>query len=342
MRTISVIIPVYNAEKWIEETLNSLVSQTFSALEIICVDDGSMDESCSIIEGMQKDHANIRLIKQKNAGVCVARNVGIEAANGEYIAFLDADDYVDADMYNKMIAQLEQEASDIVFCEFVRFWPNGKVQYTVEESFDALCKNTQDIRYFLQSTTSYVDRDTLHTKDIHGCVWRSVFRKSLIQNHNIRFNPKLKFAEDQIFVLQYLHFCDKISYLPDAMIHYRGHTKPWIYHDMYQNQMELLNQQIEIVTENKFYSETDKKQLIGYLKCSTYFSVINQELMFKEDADQKLKQLNSRQEFKELLTFYNFIQKYKVRSESKRIILYILLKLQLWKIIRAIYPNKKY
>jgi hypothetical protein len=187
-----------------------------------------------------------------------------------------------------------------------------------------------------------VDGDVLHTNDIHGCVWRSIFKKEFIQNHKICFNSKLKFAEDQIFVLKYLQFCKKVSYLPDAFVHYRGHTKPWVYHDMYQNQMELLSQQIQIVNENKFYSGKEKKQLIGYLSCSTYFSVINQELMFKSNADLELKRLNKIKDFRTLLTIYNFVQKYKVRPEPKRIILFVLLKLRLWKIVRAMYPKKKY
>jgi glycosyltransferase involved in cell wall biosynthesis len=342
MKMISVIVPVYNAEKWIKETLDSLAAQTYPHVEIICVDDGSGDESCSIIENFGTEHKNVKLVRQKNAGVCAARNTGIAAAAGDYIAFVDADDYIDADMYEKMIARLEQDDSDIVFCEFVRFWGNGKVQYTVEKNFEKLVANPQDIRYFLQSTKSYAEGDVLHTEDLHGSVWRSVFKKALILENQIRFDTKLKFAEDQVFLLQYLQVCDCVSYIPDAMVHYRGHTKPWVYHDMYDNHMELLKQQLAILRENRCYSAHEKKQLAGYLKCSTYFSVINEELMFKPDAEKALRELNQQREFRKLLTVYNFIQKYKIRPEPKRIILFALLKLRMWKAVRRFYPNKKY
>lgn len=342
MKTISVIIPVYNAENWIKETLDSLVCQTYPDVEIICVDDGSSDRSCSIIEEIQKDHSNVKLIKQKNAGVCAARNTGIASASGTYIAFVDADDYVDADMYEKMIAKLEEDDSDIVFCEFVRFWPNGKVQYTMEDQFDSLANNPQNIKFFWLSTKSYVEGDILHTEDIHGSVCRSVFKKILLHKNQIRFNSKLKFAEDQIFIVQYLQCCKKVSYLPNAFVHYRGHTKPWLYHDMYENHMELLHQQLALMEHNKYYSKKEKSQLAGYLKCTTYFSVINEELMFKSDADKELKQLNKKREFRSLLTVYNFIQKYKIRPEKKRVVLFILLKMRMWKTVKRFYPNKKY
>lgn len=342
MKKISVIIPVYNAEKWIHETLDSLVVQTYQNVEIICVDDGSNDSSCEIIEKYQEKYENIRLVRQKNFGVCAARNTGIKNASGEYIAFLDADDYVEADMYEKMITKLKEDKSDIVFCEFVRFWPDGKIQHTVERSFDALVNYPQDICAFLYSTHAEVIGDTLYTNDLHGSCWRSVFKKSLIDEYHICFPNGMKFAGDQVFMLNYLEHCNVISYLPNEFVHYRGSTKKWTYHNLYENNMLLLKHQIAAVQTRNCYSEHEKKQICGYLKCTTYFMIINEEFMFKPDVSRVMEKYYKNKNFRNLLSLYNFIQKYKVRPEPKRVILFILLKLRLWEAVKLFYPNKKY
>lgn len=342
MHMLSVIIPVYNAEKWIEETIDSLVKQSYPCLEIICVDDGSKDRSREIISEYQKQYSNVRLVTQKNSGVCSARNMGIQMAEGEYVAFIDADDWVEADMYEHMIQQMETEESDIIFCEFVRFWPNGKKLYTVEDSFKKLKKNPQDIKYFLRSTESYTEGDLLHTEDIHGSVCRSIFKKRLLQEYNICFHSELRFAEDQIFMLEYLQHCNKISYTKKPYVWYRGWTKPSIYHDFYNNHLNLVRYQIQIIKENQFYSSKEKKQLIGYAECSAYFMIINEIFKFRSDAVKLMQGYSRNKEFTKLLTVYGFLQKYKIKPEKKRIVLLIALKLHAWHLIMKFYPEKKY
>jgi len=342
MKKISVIVPVYNAEKWVDETLNSLVNQTYKNIEIICIDDGSSDNSCDIIEQKQKDYSNIKLIRQENSGVCAARNRGIDEAAGEYIAFVDSDDYVELDMYENMIRQMEDEESDIVFCEIVRFWPNGKIQYTQETSFTKLVENPKDIKYFLYSTTSRTEGNTLYTEDIHGSICRSVFKKEIIEKQQLKLHTNLKFAEDQIFMLEYLAHVDKISYTKKPYVWYRGATKAWCYHNLYDNNMNLCRYQKQIVNANTYYSDKQKKEIIGYLECSTYFMIINEEYMFKLDVANVMKKYMKDKEFANLLTVYSFMQKYKVRRDPKRIVLFVLLKLHMWDVVKHFYPNKKY
>ena len=277
MKRLSIIIPVYNAREWVAETLESLVTQTYDDVEIICVDDGSRDDSISIIRQYQEKYENIRLIEQKNAGVCAARNAGIEAASGEYIAFIDADDLAEKEMYERMIAQLEEEKSDIIFCEFVRFFSDGHKQYAVETSFPKLLENPQDIELFLQSTKSRTDGETLYTQDIHGACWRSIYKKEIIDAHHVRFHTDLRFAEDQIFVLEYLEHCQKLSYTDKPYMWYRGWTKEEGYRGFYSNHLVLVGYQQEIVRRNRFYSKKKKRQLIGYLKCSACFMIVVDE-----------------------------------------------------------------
>lgn len=342
MKKISVIIPVYNAEKWIKETLNSLVSQTYKSLEIICVDDGSKDQSCEIIREYQKEFDNIVLINQKNSGVCAARNRGIEESSGEYIAFLDADDIAQESMYEEMVAKLEEEKADIVFCEFVRFWSDGHKQFTIEESFPELINNPKNIKLFLYSTESRVDGEYLYTKDIHGACWRSVYKKEVIVRNNVHFHTDLRFAEDQIFVLEYLEHCKKISFIDKPFVWYRGWTKKPGYRNFYTNHINLAKYQEQIIKRNTYYSEKEKKQLTGYLKCSAYFMIVIDEFRYAENPVEHMNEYVKNKEFNNLFTLYNFIQKYKARPEPKRIALFFLLKLRTWKVITRFLPPKKY
>lgn len=342
MKKLSVIIPVYNAEKWISETLDSLVNQTYNNMEIICVDDGSQDNSCEVIRAYQKDHPQLGLIQQENAGVCAARNRGIENAHGDYIAFVDADDFVEADMYEKLIAQMEKESSDIIFCEFTRFWRDGHTQRTIEHNLPKLVSNPKDIKYFLYSTESHQEGDVLHTEDIHGSVCRSIFKKALLQEYKIRFHSELKFAEDQVFVLEYLEHCSKVSYTECAYVWYRGWTKKRHYGKLYANQMALVGYQEQVVKRNAFYSEQEKRQLIGYLRCSAYFAVTHDEFSLNPECVEKMREYSRNKKFTNLLTLYSFTQKYKVRPDPKRIPLFLLLKMHMWGTVKRMYPVKYY
>ena len=339
---LSIIVPVYNAQEWICETLDSLCTQNYQNIEILCIDDGSRDNSAKIVKEYQNKDNRVRLIQQENAGVSAARNHGIDQARGEYIAFLDADDYVDPTVYEKMIALLEKEKSDISFCGFVRFWPNGKKQYAIETNLKKLAQNPHDIKYFLYSSQSEVKGDTLYTPDIHGSSCRSVFKTSIIKENHVAFHSDLKFAEDQIFVLEYLQYCTTGSYLSENLIWYRGWTKPWTYHCMFDNMMNLCKYQRKILENNSFYSSKEKRQLTGYCRYSTFLTIINEEFMFKPDAHIALKEYYKNKDFARLNSFYNFWQKQKQKKDIKRIVLFLLLKFRLFGLVKKFYPKKKY
>ena len=121
MTTISVIVPVYNTGKYLKTCLNSLVNQTFHDIEIICVNDGSTDKSAEIVQ----QYHNIKIINQKNQGLSVARNAGIEAATGEYIGFVDSDDWVDLDFFEKLYNSITKYNADIA-CATIKRRTNNR------------------------------------------------------------------------------------------------------------------------------------------------------------------------------------------------------------------------
>lgn len=127
-KLVSVIIPVYNVEKYLKKCLNSVLKQTYNNCEIIIVNDGSLDNSQSIIENYAKKHKRIKYFIKSNGGLSDARNYGLSKAKGEYIAFLDSDDYFEKDMIETMIKYMEKENYDIVFCDINNVYENNNIK----------------------------------------------------------------------------------------------------------------------------------------------------------------------------------------------------------------------
>ena len=126
---VSIIIPVYNSAKYLKTCLDSVLSQTYQNLEIILIDDGSTDNSNKLVDDFAKSNPHIKSLHQKNAGLSAARNAGIKNATGNYIMFVDSDDYIEPDMIKDMLAALEKTDSDIAVCSFKETYPNGKISH---------------------------------------------------------------------------------------------------------------------------------------------------------------------------------------------------------------------
>ena len=181
---LSLIIPVYNAERYIGQCLDSLLNQDLSAqdYEIVCVNDGSKDNSLSVLEGYAKAHANIRIVNKENGGVTTARNAGLETAQGDFIWFIDADDLVK----ENILAQLKTMVP-ATGCDRIVF---GAYEFTDQMSGEELelARAGQ-----LETNTSWYD----------AVVWRSLLRKQFLQEHNLYFRyPELTHGEDGLFMYE--------------------------------------------------------------------------------------------------------------------------------------------
>ena len=135
MPKVSVIVPVYNVEEYLERCLDSLVNQTLKDIEIIIVNDGSTDGSKEIIQKYLNKYKNIVYLEKENGGLSSARNYGIPYAKGEYIGFVDSDDYVELTMYEKMYNKAIEEKSDMVECDFIWEYPNKKRYYRKNKNY---------------------------------------------------------------------------------------------------------------------------------------------------------------------------------------------------------------
>ena len=212
MAKVSVIIPVYNIEEHLSKCLDSIVEQSLSDLEIICVDDGSTDKSLHILSEYENRDQRFTIVTQKNAGPGIARNYGFAVATGEYVIFLDSDDYFEPDFLEKMVAVIENTNSDIVICQAVEFDTHSGKEYSAEWM---LKKNyLPALEFSPREISEYLFQFT------YGMAWDKLYRRDWLISTGILF-PALRNSEDLAFVFPTLLAARKIAVLPEAFIHHR-------------------------------------------------------------------------------------------------------------------------
>lgn len=200
---ISIIVPIYNAEKYLNKCVDSLINQTKKELEIILINDGSTDKSAEIIEKYQDNR--IKYYKNKNQGIGKTRNFGIRKATGKYIMFCDSDDYYELNMCELMYEKMEKENLDLVICDFYKEYENE----IVEEKLPSF------------SNTNLKEKPTL-IRTINLAPWNKIYRKEIITTNNIYFEEKLKY-EDTPFVAKALAVSKKVGKIDECLNHYIIH-----------------------------------------------------------------------------------------------------------------------
>lgn len=208
---ISVIVPVYNTARYLEQCLSSLCSQTLRNIEILCVNDGSTDASEAIIKEFCARDPRVRLVSQPNAGVCEARKNGIRNARGQFIGFVDSDDYVGSDFYECLYAAACREKADVVAtCAIFPFDDTGTVFPQKESAY---------IREKVLSTAEERGKLFLGT----GVLWNKVYRKELCQSVAPLYSEKANAAEDNAFSIPCHILAQKIFLVTQPRYFYRQH-----------------------------------------------------------------------------------------------------------------------
>lgn len=197
---ISVIVPIYNAESTINRCVDSILEQSYNEFELILVNDGSKDHSGDICDEYARKDSRIKVIHKANGGVSSARNAGLYAASGEYITFIDSDDYIG----REYLLLLSKYDFDLTISGLII---NGEAKYP--DKFEKYCYNDFDRFLNLYCTKSYI-----------RAPWAKLFKNQIIKNHKIKFDDKLRWGEDYIFVLEYLKYCNNLALLPFALYNY--------------------------------------------------------------------------------------------------------------------------
>lgn len=209
MPEVSIIVPVYNSEKYLSKCIDSIINQTFQDYELILIDDGSNDNSGSICDLYEKKDNRIKAIHQKNSGVSVARNKGISVARGRFISFIDSDDYVYPDMIGEMVHTMDNYNTEMAICGYRCVNENGDIirEVIINQKAEAIWSPEQTlIEIFALPPT------------INGYCWNKMFRKELISNE---FENGIRIGEDLLFVVQYLNNIKSTVYISRALYSYR-------------------------------------------------------------------------------------------------------------------------
>ena len=198
MPKVSVIVPIYNVEKYLEKCINSLLSQTLEDIQIILVNDGSKDNSGNIAKEYEKNNKDrVIYVEKENGGLSDARNYGLKYATGDFIAFLDSDDYIEKNAYEKMYNKAIEENADYVECDFIWEFPN-KIRVDKQYPY----KNKKEMLSFVRVVA-----------------WNKLIKRQLIIDNNLEFPKGLRY-EDVEFTYKLIPFINKFAYVDKPFIHY--------------------------------------------------------------------------------------------------------------------------
>lgn len=211
MKLVSIIIPVYNTEKWLSRCINSIISQTYKEIEIIIVNDGSSDKSEEIIKTYAEKDKRIVFINQENHGVSYSRNIGISISKGEYVAFVDSDDYIVED-YIEKLTHCMTKGVDLVICGYDEVFIHENTLLT--SSTHILDKSKTLL------LTGNIYTDLYYVREYVNSPCLKLYRKKHIIEHNIRFPDDMITGEDYIFNLNFYQYVSKYIFLPYAGYHY--------------------------------------------------------------------------------------------------------------------------
>ena len=242
---ISVIIPVYNVEKYIEKCILSVCNQNYKNIEIILVNDGAKDSSGVLCDKLADADSRIKVIHKENGGVSSARNTGIERANGDFICFIDGDDYVSSDYVSDMLNVAEKTDSDIVTSNQYKIWNDGKT----EELFS---QKAEKGSYFIKSGTDTL-ADMLYGKTCYATCCCKLYKKEIFES--IRF-PKLSMGEDSFTMYQCFLKAEKVAHLYKPNYYYVQHESSAMHttnYDKFYDYIELSDTFMNTVNSN--YSE---------------------------------------------------------------------------------------
>lgn len=227
MAEVSMIVPVYQVEKYIAQCIESVLNQTFKDFELILIDDGSKDQSGSICDLYAAKDDRILVIHTENRGAAAARNVGLDHASGRYITFLDGDDYLDEHMIARMYEEIEHSEYDMVVCDFLNLLPDEKDNFIVHLQEETV--NGRNVLEHLKNERNY---------GLWTIVWNKIYKREVLEN--LRF-PDGKYFEDEFFSNQLYLFSNQIHVIPDVLCYHRVLASSTMNTQKIENYLDLLD-----------------------------------------------------------------------------------------------------
>ncbi|WP_138205052.1 glycosyltransferase [Haloimpatiens lingqiaonensis] len=311
---ISIIVPVYNVEKYLKACLESLLGQSYHNIEVILVDDGSRDNSPIICDYYAAIDQRVKVIHKENGGASAARNTGIKAAKGKYIMFVDSDDYVDEDFVKSMIECMLEKFVDMVVCGYERVILNKN---------KVLCRKS--ITYGL---AEYKNKDELY-KDFYpffdnkgfNTLWNKIYHANIIKDNNIRFIENINMAEDFLFNLKYIQYVTSCAFIDKPLYKYvisENYLSNRYEPNTFQNRIFVLNN-IEGFLENNGLS----KEAIAFL----YIKAAYAHFMMLYHKDCSLTYEEKLQVVSQIINntqFNDSIEKFRPKGIYEKVLFYVI------------------
>ena len=252
---ISIIVPVYNAEKYLAQCLDSVVNQTYQELEIICINDGSKDNSIAILNQYRNKDSRIVIFDKSNEGVSATRNYGLKKSMGEYIMFVDADDWIDTETCEKAVSAMAFNDADIVMWTYVSEHGATRAKKVIFPT-DIILEGQEVKNKLHRRYIGILDEELAHPEQADSLcpVWGKLYRRSLIERSCASFIEldKIGTYEDGMFNLEVFYYADRVVYLNQSLYHYRrendfsvtsGYRKQLT--DQWKNLFQIMKEYIE-------------------------------------------------------------------------------------------------
>lgn len=212
-KLVSIIVPIYNAEKFIDKCLNAIVNQSYHNIEIILVNDGSTDQSIDKCIVWEQADSRIRVIDQVNGGVSIARNKGIDVATGELLLFIDVDDYIEQETVKTLVEQQSQTQADMVIYGFYRHLMDGTIRKNEGNQTTKMMSSSQFLSQFWQH----------YEEEITNTPFNKLYKSQILKENHIYFPEGITMGEDLLFNLDYLAFTKQILIFDSYLYHYMMH-----------------------------------------------------------------------------------------------------------------------
>lgn len=257
---ISVIVPVYKAEKYIDKCIQDILAQTFKNFELLLVLDGSFDKSEEICDRWALQDSRINVIKEQHAGVAHARQVGLDNAKGEYILFIDADDTVSPTILEEMYNVAKEQDADVVVSDFTELTNEGDT-------------------YRSQKPTTLkglsILEDILNGK-LYGALWNKLIRTETIRKTQAHFTEALTMREDLVFLSELLPHVDKVAYIPKAFYGYERRNVSSLTNNYLNESLDYYRQEVlwnSLILQNQYISESSRNKILNYYSQLAYITL---------------------------------------------------------------------
>lgn len=271
---ISIIIPVYNVKEYLAQCIDSVLNQSYENIEVLIVDDGSTDGSSQLCDMYGERDSRVKVLRQENKGVVAARNLGIENASGKYIGFIDADDWIDKEMYAVLISEIGE--CDVVSTGYKKYYfeNENEVQY-----FDAIPEGRYEGRdkmeFIWSNMICYMGTER---KGVYSYLWNKLFRRDIILRFYKNLNTKIRYSEDAAFLYNFLLNANSVAVVHKAFYHHRIRHGSAVYsYDKYF--LSNVNE-FYVSVEELFSKHYLKENLISQLEKKT-IQLLNEGIQYK-------------------------------------------------------------